>query len=185
MKSCVWIMLLVCVIALASCNGQQKQVRADSPAMATDDLKVEKAKEEIVGHIKELYAVIAQKKEESTEGFACHTWWNMVAAVDKKDASLEEIGFFNDDLWTQMQDDNPDDFEVRDIKFLQVDAEKGTALVDFVLWSSIQTIHQKFEFCREDGDWRVHNIIRCDTDADGKETEIDMMREMRKYLAEP
>ena len=44
-----------------------------------------------------------------------------------------------------MQDDNPDDFEVRDIKFLQMDVENGTALVDFVLWSSIQTVHQKFE----------------------------------------
>ena len=183
MKFSVLIMLLLCVNSLASCNSQQKQVQAE---IAADDPKVEKAKEDIVGHIKELYAVIAQKeKEESTERFACHTWWDTVAAVEKKDADLEEIGFFNDDLWTQMQDSNPDDFEVRDIKFLQMDVEKGTALVDFVLWSSIQTVHQKFEFCREDGDWRIHNIIRYNTDSDGKEAEADFMREMRNYLAEP
>jgi hypothetical protein len=54
-----------------------------------------------------------------------------------------------------------------------------------VLWSSIQTVHQKFEFCREDGDWRVHNIIRYYTDADGKEAESDMLESMRSYLAEP
>lgn len=184
MKYNVLIMLLICVITSASCNGQQKQAQVGKTDVANDNPKVEKAKKDIVGCIKELYAVIAQKKEESTERFACHTWWDMVAAVEKKDADLEEIGFFNDDLWTQMQDDNPDDFEVRDIKFLQMDVKKGTALVDFVLWSSIQTVHQKFEFCREDGDWRIHNIIRYSIDSDGKEAESDLMREMRNYLAE-
>ncbi len=181
----ILIMLLLCVITSASCNSQQKQARAGTTDVAADDPKVEKAKENISGRIKELYALIAQEKEEGTERFACHTWWDTVAAVEKKDADLEEIGFFNDDLWTQMQDDNPDDFEVRDIKFLQLDVEKGKALVDFVLWSSIQTVHQKFEFCREDGDWRVHNIIRCDIDSDGKEVESDLMEVMRGYLAEP
>ena len=180
----IMVMLLLCVITSASCNSQQKQARAGTTGVVADGPKVKKAKEDIAGRIKELYTVIAQKKGESTKRFACHTWWNMVAEVEKKDAAIEEIGFFNDDLWTQMQDDNPDDFEVRDIKFLQLDVEKGTALVDFVLWSSVQTIHQKFEFCREDGDWRVHNIIRCDTDSDGKEVESDLMEAMRSYLAE-
>ena len=182
MKFNILIMLLLCVNSLSSCNSQQKQ---SQPENAANDTKVEKAKEDIVGLIKELYGVIAQKKEESTERFACHTWWDTVAAVEKKDADVEEIGFFNDDLWTQMQDDNPDDFEVRDIKFLQLDVEKGTALVDFVLWSSVQTVCQKFEFCREEGDWRIHNIIRYYTDSDGKEVETDLMKEMRNYLAEP
>ena len=177
-------MLLICLFNLASCNGQQKQTRVGSTDVVTDNPKVEKAKEAIVGCIKELYAG-TDRIGESNERFACHSWWEMVEAVDKKDADLEEIGFFNDDLWTQMQDSNPDEFEVRDIKFQQMDVEKGTALVDFVLWSSIQTVHQKFELCREDGDWRIHNIIRYRTDSDGKEVEVDMMKEMRNYLAEP
>ena len=180
----VLIMLLLCVITSASCNGKQKQAQAGNTDVTADNPKVVKAKEDIVGRIKELYAVIAQKEGESTDRFACHNWWDMVEAVEKKDADLEEIGFFNDDLWTQMQDDNPDDFEVRDIKFQMIDVEKGTALVDFVLWSSIQTVHQKFEFCREDGDWRIHNIIRYNTDSDGKEAESDLMEGMRNYLAE-
>ena len=180
----ILLLIVLCVFASTSCNSQQKQARTGTTDVVADGPKVKKAKEEIAGRIKELYALIAQKKEESTKRFACHTWWDMVAAVEKKDADIEEIGFFNDDLWTQMQDDNPDDFEVRDIKFLQLDVEKGTALVDFVLWSSVQTVHQKFEFCREDGDWRVHNIIRCDTDSDGKEVESDLMEAMRSYLAE-
>ena len=177
------IMLLLFVIASASCNSQQKQAQVENTDITADDSAAVKAKEDITGRIKELYAVIA-RKEEGTGYFACHTWWDLVAAVEKKDADVEEIGFFNDDLWTQMQDDNPDDFEVQDIKFLQLDVEKGTALVDFVLWSSVQTVHQKFEFCQEDGDWRVHNIIRCYTDSDGKEIESDMMQGMRDYLAE-
>ena len=144
---------------------------------------VEKIEEDLVGRIKELYDVIAQKKED-TYRFACHTWWNTIAAVDRKDADVEEIGFFNDDLWTQMQDDNPDAFEVRDIKFLELDLKKGKALVDFVLWSSIQTVHQKFEFCREEGDWRVHNIIRYYTDSDGKEAEDNLLEAMISYLNE-
>ena len=176
--------MVLCAFASASCNSRQKQAQATNTDITTDNPKVKKAKEEIVGHIKELYAG-TDRIGESNERFACHSWWETVAAVDKKDADLEEIGFFNDDLWTQMQDSNPDDFEVRDIKFQQMDVEKGTALVDFVLWSSIQTVHQKFEFCREDGDWRIHNIIRYRTDSDGKEVELDMMKEMRNYLAEP
>lgn len=179
----IMIMLLLCVITSASCNSKQRQTLAGSTGVVADDPTAVKAKEDIAGRIKNLYAKIAQR-EEGIESFACHTWWNTVAAVDKKDAEAEEIGFFNDDLWTQMQDENPDDFEVRDPKFLQLDVEKGTALVDFVLWSSVQTIHQKFAFCREDGDWRVHNIIRCDTDFDGNETETDMMQAMQDYLAE-
>ena len=178
------LLMVLCAFASASCNSRQKQAQATKTDITTDNPKVEKAKEEIVGHIKELYAG-TDRIGESNERFACHSWWETVAAVDKKDADLEEIGFFNDDLWTQMQDSNPDDFEVRDIKFQQMDVEKGTALVDFVLWSSIQTVHQKFEFCREDGDWRIHNIIRYRTDSDGKEVELDMMKEMRNYLAEP
>ena len=141
-------------------------------------------KDEIVNRMTALYDVIAQRKEEGTGRFACHTWWDMVAAVEQKDAGEAEIGFFNDDLWTQMQDENPDKFELRDIKFEELDVEKGSALVDFVLYSSIQTVHQKFRFCREDGDWRVHDIIRFFPDGDGKETESDLMKAMQNYLKE-
>ena len=38
---------------------------------------------------------------------------------------------------------------------------------------------------REDGTWRVHNIIRFFQNERGKEEESDMMKEMRKYLTEP
>ena len=178
------LLLLLCVNYFSSCNNPQKQAPAERSEVAADDPAVVKAKEDIAGQIKSLYAVIVQS-EDDTERFGCHTWWDMVAAVEKKDADLVEIGFFNDDLWTQMQDENPDDLEVRDINFQQLDVEKGTATVDFVLWSSVQTVHQKFEFCQEDGDWRVHNIIRYYTESDGKEAEIDMMKEMRDYLSAP
>ena len=43
--------------------------------------------------------------------------------------------------------DNPDDLKARDIQFEQLDVEKGTAMVSFILHSSVQTIHQKFTFC--------------------------------------
>ena len=178
------LLMVLCAFASASCNSRQKQAQATNTDITTDNPKVKKAKEEIVGHIKELYAG-TDRIGESNERFACHSWWETVAAVDKKDADLEEIGFFNDDLWTQMQDDNPDYFEVRDLKFVSLDVEKGTALVDFVLWSSIQTVHQKFAFCREDGDWRIHNIIRFFDDADGNNTEYDLLQAMTSYLSEP
>ena len=155
----------------------------DSAAIAADSLAM-KAQEDITAVIKNLYAAAAQNESDIDQRFACHAWRDKVAAVEKKDANVADIGFFNDDYWTMMQDDNPSDLEARDIKFEELDVEKGTALVDFVLWSSVQTIHQKFAFCREDGDWRVHNIIRCDTDFDGHETETDMMQAMQDYLAE-
>ena len=143
------------------------------------------AKEEIASCITQLYDAIAKRAEGGTTRFACKNWWKTVAEVEKKDQTAEEIGFFNDDLWTQMQDSNPDRFEVRDLKFLQFDEQKGTALVDFKLWSEVQTIHQRFEFCREDGAWRVHDIIRLFPNEDGSEDECDMMRSMTAYLDAP
>ena len=148
------------------------------PAWAGD------AKEEIASEITQLYNAIAQRAEGGTNRFACKNWWKIVAEVEKKDETAEEIGFFNDDLWTQMQDDNPDRFEVRDLKFVKLDEKNGTALVDFKLWSVVQTIHQRFEFCREDGNWRVHNIIRFFPDENGNEEENDMMKAMTEYLNE-
>ena len=184
MKKIKLTMLLLCAVTMISCNGQQKRVQTTNTEVSADDPAAKKAQEDIVSRINKLYSSLAQR-EESTDSFACRTWCDTVDAVDNKDAEIAEIGFFNDDLWTQMQDDNPDVFEVRDLKFLELDIEKGTALVDFVLWSPIQTVHQKFAFCHDDGEWRVHNIIRCDTDSDGKEKEFDFMEAMRDYLAEP
>jgi hypothetical protein len=109
----------------------------------------------------------------------------MVARVEEVDSKLAEIGFFNDDYWTMMQDGNPDDLKALDIQFEQLDMEKGTASVSFILNSSVQTVHQKFAFCREDGDWRVHNIIRFFDDADGNNTEYDLLQAMTSYLSEP
>lgn len=177
------VLFISALLLLLACGSKKTQSERAEVADTVDSTAV-KAKEEISNHIKNLYATIA-RGEENTDSFACQTWWKTVAAVEEKDAQVEEIGFFNDDLWTMMQDDLPDDFEVRDIKFQQLDVEKGVALVDFVLWSSIQTIHQKFAFCREDGNWRVHNIIRYFTDADGNEEESDLMEGMTNYLNEP
>ena len=84
-----------------------------------------------------------------------------------------------------MQDSNPSDLEARDIKFEQLDVEKGRATVSFLLHSSVQDVRQKFEFCHEDGNWRVHNIIRYFQDADGKEEESNLMEGMHRYLDEP
>ena len=176
------LLLALPLLMLSACGGNKK---TETETVEAADSTAVSVKEEIAGRIKNLYDAIAQEREESLDSFACHTWWKTVAAVDEKDAQLAEIGFFNEDLWTQMQDSNPDYFEVRDIKFVDLDVDKGTALVDFVLWSSIQEVHQKFRFCREDGSWRVHNIIRYNTDEDGKETEYDLLDGMQKYLAEP
>ena len=154
---------------------------ADIAAMDSMDMK---AKEDIAGLIKELYAAAAQNESDIDQRFACHAWRDMVAAVEKKDADLEEIGFFNDDYWTMMQDSNPSDLEARDIKFEELNVEEGTALVDYTLYSSVQTIHQKLRFCREDGDWRVHDIIWFFDDGTGKEEEIDLMEGMKSYLSE-
>lgn len=164
----------------------------DGPGMERDsaditalDSMTVKAKEDIAGIIKELYTTAAQNASDIDQHFACHAWRDTVAAVEKKDANLPEIGFFNDDYWTMMQDSNPSDLEARDIKFEELDVEKGTALVDYKLYSSVQTVHQKLRFCREDGDWRVHDIIRFYNDSDGKEVQSSLMESMRNYLAEP
>lgn len=173
---------VVGLLMLSACGGEKKK-QAEA-----DDAKLQKemeAMESIVDHIEKLYETIAKHPERSLKRFACQTWWDAVEAVEERDAELEEIGFFNDDLWTQMQDTNPDEFEVRDVLFEELDVEEGTALVDFVLWSPIQTVHQKFRLCQEEGDWRVHDIIRINEYDDGDERQIDMLEEMTHYLAEP
>jgi len=157
----------------------------DSADIAAMDSMTMKAKEDIAGIIKELYAAATQNTSDIDQRFACHAWRDTVAAVEKKDANLPGIGFFNDDYWTMMQDSNPSDLEARDIKFEELDVEKGIALVDYTLYSSVQTVHQKLRFCSEDGDWRVHDIIRFYTDADGKEVQPSLMESMQNYLAEP
>ena len=156
----------------------------DSAAIAADSLAM-KAQEDITAVIKNLYAAAAQNESDIDQRFACHAWRDNVAAVEKKDANVADIGFFNDDYWTMMQDDNPSDLEARDIKFEELDVEKGTALVDYTLYSSVQTIHQQFRFCREDGNWRVHDIIRFYTDADDKEVAASLMEAMQAYLSAP
>ena len=167
---------------LSACGGEKKKQAEADDAMTQKETE---AMESIVDHIEELYETIAKHPERSLKPFACHTWWDAVEAVEERDAELEEIGFFNDDLWTQMQDNNPDEFEVRDVQFEELDVEEGTALVDFVLWSPIQTVHQKFRLCQEEGEWRVHDIIRINEYDDGDESHYDMLEAMTHYLAEP
>jgi len=158
---------------------------ADADSTATQgNAADERAKEKIVGLIHDLYSAASQNATDIDSKFACRAWCDTVAAVNKKDADVAEIGFFNDDYWTMMQDSNPNDLEARDIKFEQLDLEAGRATVSFTLHSSVQTVHQKFVFCRDDGDWLVHDIIRFYNDADGKEDSFSFMTSMQNYLNE-
>ena len=181
--------MIPALIMLLACGGKKTQTGGDVDSVMqqglvadSTDMKVQK---EIVGIINELYAAAAKNAEDIDGRFACQAWRDTVAAVNEKDAHLAEIGFFNEDYWTDMQDSNPDDLEARDIKFEQLDVEQGRATVDFILHSSVQTVHQKFVFCREDGDWRVHDIIRFYNDPDDKEASFSYMESMQKYLKEP
>ena len=79
----------------------------DSADIAAMDSMAMKTKEDIAGLIKELYAAASQNASDIDQRFACHAWCDTVAAVEMKDANLQEIGFFNDDYWTQMQDITP------------------------------------------------------------------------------
>lgn len=178
------ILMIAAVMMLMACGGKKAQTES-ADATADMDSTVILAQEEMTGLIRELYAAASKNEADLDQLYACHTWRKMVAAVEEKDSHVAEIGFFNEDYWTQMQDSNPSDLEARDIKFEQLDVEKGSATVSFLLHSSVQDVRQKFEFCHEDGNWRVHNIIRYFQDADGKEEESNLMEGMRSYLDEP
>ncbi len=172
------IIAITALLMLFACGGKQGQTKhADAK-----DLADENPKEEIKALIQDLYAAAARNEGEIDQRFACREWRNMVAAVEKKDEQVEEIGFFNEDYWTQMQDTNPDDLEAREIKFEELDAEEGTALVDFILDSSVQTIHLQLAFCRDDGEWRVHDIISFYLDENAHEDSFSYMEAMRDYL---
>ena len=181
--------VMLLTVGLTGCRNSKPLdgpgMERDSADVAEIDSTVLKAKEDIAALIKELYAAASQNASDIDQRFACHAWRDTVAMVEKKDANLAEIGFFNDDYWTMMQDDNPSDLEARNVKFEELDVEKGTALVDFILFSSVQLVQQKFRFCREDGDWRVHDIIRYYFDPDGKEDAFSFMETMQSYLLEP
>ncbi len=175
--------MISALMMLMACGG--KKAQTESSETANNDSTAILAQEEMTGLIRELYAAEAKNEGGIDQLYACHTWRKMVAAVEEKDSHVAEIGFFNEYYWTQMQDSNPSDLEARDIKFEQLDVEKGSATVSFLLHSSVQDVRQKFEFCHEDGNWRVHNIIRYFQDADGKEEESNLMECMRSYLDEP
>ena len=177
------ILMISAMMMLLACGGKKAQTESTDAADA--DTTVAFAQADMVDLIRDLYAAAAKNEGDIDGRFACHEWRDMVAAVEEKDSHLAEIGFFNDDYWTQMQDSNPDDLSVPYINFEQLDVEKGRALVSFFLHSSIQDVHQKFEFCHDEGNWRVHNIIRYYDDADGKEEECNLLESMRSYLAEP
>ena len=177
------ILMISLVMMLMACGG--KKAQTDSNDATDNDSTVILVQEEITGLIKELYAAEAKNEGDIDRLYACHVWRKIVAAVEEKDSHVAEIGFFNENYWTQMQDSNPADLEALDINFDQLDVEKGRAMVSFLLHSSVQDVRQKFEFCHEDGNWRVHNIIRFFQDADGKEEETNLMEGMRSYLDEP
>ena len=67
--------------------------------------------EDIVGRIKALYDAIAQRHEDDVNKFACHNWWETVAAVEKKDAGEAEIGFFNDEYMPSFHFERIEDME--------------------------------------------------------------------------
>ena len=177
------VLMISSLIMLMACGG--KKAQTESSEAANNDSTAILAQKEMTGLIKELYAAEAKNEVGIDQLYACHTWRKMVAAVEEKDSHVAEIGFFNENYWTQMQDSNPSDLEAHDIKFEQLDVEKGRATVSFLLHSSVQDVRQKFEFCHEDGNWRVHNIIRYFQDADGKEEESNLMEGMHRYLDEP
>ena len=177
-KKLLSIAIVAVAATMASCGNQTAKGGDNNSTVIM-------AQEEMTGLIKELYAAEAKNEGGIDQLYACHVWRKMVAAVNEKDSHVAEIGFFNDDYWTQMQDSNPADLEARDIKFEQLDVEKGRAVVSFILHSSVQTVCQKFEFCHEDGNWRVHNIISYFEDDDGKEEESNLMEGMQSYLDEP
>jgi hypothetical protein len=177
------ILMIAAVMMFMACGG--KKTQTESTDVVDIDSTAILAQEEMTGLIKELYAAAAKNETGIDQLYACHVWRKMVAAVEEKDSHVAEIGFFNDDYWTMMQDSNPVDLEARDIKFEQLDVEKGRAVVSFLLHSSVQDVRQKFEFCHEDGNWRVHNVIRFFVDPDGKEEESNLMEDMRSYLNEP
>ena len=182
MKKAFFSIVMVAVVAtMVSCGSKKTQTESADVADSTVIL----AQQEITGVIKELYAAEAKSETGIDQLYACHVWRKMVAAVEEKDSHVAEIGFFNENYWTQMQDSNPDDLEARDIQFEQLDVDKGRATVSFLLHSSVQDVRQKFEFCHEDGNWRVHNIIRYFKDADGKEEESNLMKAMQSYIDEP
>ena len=172
--------LMISMVMLLACGGKKAQMK--STVVADNDSTAILAQQEMTGLIKELFAAEAKNEADVDQLYACHVWRETVAAVEEKDSQVAEIGFFNENYWTQMQDSNPADLEARDIKFEQIDVEKGRATVSFLLHSSVQDVRQKFEFCHEDGNWRVHNIIRYFEDADGKEEESNLMESMRNYL---
>ena len=152
---------------------------------ANDNVQEREAQNIITGIINDLYAAAVSNEDYYDGRFACHTWIETVRAVENKDSKLEDIGFFNEDYWTEMQDGNPDDLEARDIKFEHLDLEQGTATVGFTLYSSVQVVKRKFSFCREEGEWRIHDITKFWTDEDGKEVAFDYLEGMRDYLYEP
>ena len=164
---------------LSACGGKKSQP-GDADATVADST----AKVEIVIVIDSIYAAAARNEGDIDGRFACHSWREMVQAVNQKDLQLEEIGFFNEDYWTEMQDSNPDHFEIRDILFEQLDVEMGMAEVSFLLHSSIQDVKRRLSFCREDGVWRIHDITQFYNDPDGKETASSYRESMMSYLNE-
>lgn len=171
------------LLMLSACGGEKSKTESTDVA-ETESTEVS-AQEEIVGLINELYAAAAKNEGGIDQRYACRAWQKTVAAVKEKDSHVAEIGFFNEDYWTMMQDSNPADLEVRDIQFEKLDDEKGTAMVSFILHSSTQIVRRKFELCREDGDWRVHNIISYFCGPDGKEDVSNLLEAMQSYLDEP
>lgn len=171
--------IVALTLMLSACGG--KKVRTgDADAAFADST----AKAEIVGVIDSLYAVAARNEGDIDGRFACHSWQEMVQAVNQKDSQLEEIGFFNEDYWTEMQDSNPDHFETHGIQFEKLDVEKDIAEVSFLLHSSIQDVKRRLTFCHEDGGWRIHDITQFYNDPDGKEVASSYREAMMSYLNE-
>jgi len=183
------IIAIAALLMLFACGGKQSQTKTkhadtDEQTSMVEEKSKEDPKEVIEALIHDLYAAAANNESDIDERFACREWRDMVKAVNQKDAQIEEIGFFNEDYWTQMQDSNPEDLEAREIKFEQLDPEEGTALVDFLLYSSVDVTHIQLAFCHDDGEWRVHDIIRFFVDPFAHEDSFNYMGAMQEYLNE-
>ena len=171
-------LLISALLVLSACGG--KKTKSSDAADSTAVLAVQ---DSITTVIKAVYAAAAHNEADIELRFCCHAWRESEEAVGTmEDASEDEMMFFDMDCWTGMQDSNPEDLQVRDIRFDQLDMEKGTAVVSFIVDSSVQTVKRRLTFCREDGTWRVHDIVRFYDGPDGKEVEYSYMDGMQRYL---
>lgn len=134
----------------------------------TDDVSLTKEeiekqqKDEIVERIKEIYAAVKKRRTSDIsasleELYTTRGWREAIKSVTDKDAkSDDEIGFFDFDYWSMSQDDG--DLKVKNVKVVNIDVEKGTAIVTVELHNYGSVTPVELEMRYEDNSWRIHNF---------------------------